>query len=323
MDNTIIQQGRFTSDGTAKILDIRSDIDWMVVINDTQWSTTQATGRGVRFEWQRGLADGYGWEYTKANSSSNALQGEKLTSGGFTLLDTSDQAPEAAIVGTTITKAGPPVCSATNTFSNGDRVRIFASDEMDQLNGLDFTVGSVSGSDFELSYIDTNTGNFTASTAFQVRKLPNNPIFFPRLRYITAVTTGATTEVQMSVTHGMSVGDAVRFKVPSAFGMTQLDDLLGTISAVNTTTNTITVDIDSQAFTAFAWPTAATFTNGSNGQWAQVIPVGNDSVNSLADATDNVSIIGMELGAGIDGPAGSSNDVIYWRAGKSFSVDNS
>jgi len=323
MDNTIIQQGRFTSDGTAQQIDVRSDIDWMEVINDTQWSTTQATGRGVRFVWQRGLADGYGWEFTKADNV-NTLQGEKITSGGFTLLDTSDQTPGAAVTGTTITKAGPPVCTANaHGYSNGDRVRIYSSDTMGQINGLDFTIGSVATNTFELTHIDTNTANFTAATAFAVRKLPNNPIFFPRLRYITAVTTGTSTEIQMSVTHGMSVGDAVRMSVPSAFGMTQLDGLLGTITAVNTTTNTLTVDIDSSAFTAFAWPTSATFVNGSNGQWAQVVPVGDDSTNSLADATDNVSIIGMELGAGIDGPAGSSSDVIYWRAGKSFSVDNS
>lgn len=324
MDNTIIQQGRFTSDGTATQIDVRSDIDWMVVINDTQWSTTQATGRGVRFEWQRGLADGQGWEYTKADSSTNVLNAEKITSGGFTLLDTSVQTPGAAVTGTAITKADPPeVTAASHGYSNGDRVRIYSSDTMGQINGLDFTIGSVATNTFELTHMDTNTANFTVATALSVRKLPNNPIFFPRVRYITAVTTGATTEVQMSVTHGMSVGDYVRFEVPSAFGMVELDGLAGTISAVNTTTNTITVDIDSAAFTAFAWPTSATFVNGSNGQWAQVIPVGDNSTNSLADATDNVSIIGMELGAGIDGPAGSSSDVIYWRAGKAFSVSNS
>jgi len=30
----------------------------------------------------------------------------------------------------------------------------------------------------------------------------------------------------------------------------------------------------------------------------------------------------MKLAAGADSPAGSSSDVIYWRAGKSFSVSN-
>ena len=33
MNGTILQQGSFTSDGTAKTLDIRSDVDWMQVLN--------------------------------------------------------------------------------------------------------------------------------------------------------------------------------------------------------------------------------------------------------------------------------------------------
>jgi hypothetical protein len=119
----------------------------------------------------------------------------------------------------------------------------------------------------------------------------------------------------MSVTHGFSVDEVVRFIVPSDFGMTQLDNLTGKITAVNTTTNTITVDIDSSAFTAFAWPAASS----APLNFAQVVPVGIDGSNSVSDATDNVSFIGMELGAGADGPAGSSSDVIYWRAGKAFS----
>jgi hypothetical protein len=127
----------------------------------------------------------------------------------------------------------------------------------------------------------------------------------------------------MSVTHGFTVGQAVRIKVPAAYGMTEIDNLIGNITAISTANNTITVDIDSSTFTAFAFPATADvpFTP------ALVVPVGMDATgstaNSLDDATDNVSFLGIELGAGIDGPAGSSSDVIYWRAGKSFSVSNS
>jgi hypothetical protein len=316
MDSTVVQTGYFTSDGTAKQLDVRSDIDWMEVINYTQSATTQTTGRGVMFRWQRGMAAATGIMFTKQDSA-NALDLETLSSGGFTLLDTSSQAPGAAVTGTTITKANPPVCTAAgHGYSDGDTVRIINSDNMDQINGMEFTIGSVATNTFELSYIDTNTANFTASTSFTVRKIPNQPQFQLRRRYITAVpSTGTTTEVQMSVTHGFSVDEVVRFIVPSDFGMTQLDNLTGKITAVNTTTNTITVDIDSSAFTAFAWPAASS----APLNFAQVVPVGIDGSNSVSDATDNVSFIGMELGAGADGPAGSSSDVIYWRAGKAFS----
>jgi len=318
MSETIILQGSFTSDGTAKQLSLRSDVDWMEVINYTQSATTQTTGRGVAFRWQRGMAADTGIMYTKQDSA-NAIDLEALASGGFTLLDTSSQAPEASVTGTTITKASPPVCTATgHGYSNGDVVRIINSDNMAQINGLEFTIGSVATNTFELSYINTNIANFTASTSFAVRKLPNYPIFAPRNRQITAVTTGATTVVQMSVTHGYQVGEVVRFSVPSVWGMTQLDGLTGEITAINTTTNTITVDVDSSAFTAFAFPAAS----AAPLTFAQVIPLG-DAGNVLTGATDNVALIGMELAAGADSPAGSTSDVIYWRAGKSFSVATS
>jgi hypothetical protein len=318
MTLTTILQGSFTSDGTAKKLNIRSDVDWMEVINYTQAATTQTTGRGVEFRWQRGMAAGTGIMHTKQDSA-NALDLETLSSGGFTLLDTSPQTPGAAVTGTTITKAGPPVCTATSHgYSNGDIVRIINSDNMGQLNGVEFTIASVATNTFTLAYIDTNTANFTASTSFTVRKIPNDFIYAPRARTVTAVTTGTTTEIQMAVTHGLSIGEVVSFNVPDVWGMTQLSGLSGEITAINTTTNTITVDIDSSAFTAFAWPAASS----SPLSFAEVIPFG-DAGAVTAGATDNVSVIGMELGAGADGPAGSSSDVIYWRAGKSFSVATS
>lgn len=315
MDSTIIMQGSFTSDGTAHTLDLRSDVDWVEVINYTQSATTQTTGRGVAFRWQRGMAADTGIMHTKLDSV-NTIGVEALSSGGFTLLDTSVQAPGAAVTGTTITKAAPPVCTAAgHGYSTGDTVRIINSDNMAQINGLEFTIASATTNTFTLAYIDTNTANFTASTSFTVRKIPNDPIFFPRSRQITAVTTGTTTEIQMAVTHGYSVGEVVKFSVPSVWGMTQLDSLSGEITAVNTTTNTITVDVDSSAFTAFAWPAAS----AAPLTFAQVIPLG-DAGNVLTGATDNQALIGMELAAGADSPAGSSSDVIYWRAGKSFSV---
>ncbi|MGD8327775.1 MAG: hypothetical protein PVF65_12755, partial [Sphingomonadales bacterium] len=84
MDSTVVQTGYFTSDGTAKQLDVRSDIDWMEVINYTQSATTQTTGRGVMFRWQRGMAAATGIMFTKQDSA-NALDLETLSSGGFTL----------------------------------------------------------------------------------------------------------------------------------------------------------------------------------------------------------------------------------------------
>jgi hypothetical protein len=55
MENTIIQQGRFTSTGAAKTLQIRSDIDWMKIYNVTVAAGAQTTAVGVEYYWQKGM----------------------------------------------------------------------------------------------------------------------------------------------------------------------------------------------------------------------------------------------------------------------------
>lgn len=317
-DSTIIQQGKFTSDGTAVNIALRSDVDWMEVINYTQMATQQGTGRGVKFYWQRGLAAGYAFETTKADST-DALQGEIATTGGFTLLDQSSLSLGAAVTGTTITKADPPVCTANgHGYSDGDIVVMNTMTEMDQLATVYWTIGSTTTNTFELTYMDTNTSNFTAESAFTVRRVPKFSNWVPPNVIISNITAASQAVVTCSadVSSYFAAGDVVRITCPSVFGMSEIDGLTGEIQSVSS--NTYTLDIDSSAFTAFAWPddTSLPFS------YPQMVPVGTNSSSSLLDATDNTAILGMSLGAGIDGPAGSSSDVIYWRAGKSFAVDN-
>ena len=135
------------------------------------------------------------------------------------------------------------------------------------------------------------------------------------------MTTGSPTQVQLTanVTDlNYVVGQIIKFKVPAVFGMPQLDGVQAEVLSFNSTTNTYTVDLDSSSFTAFAWPASSAVPH----DFPTTIVVGNDS-SSVVNPLTNLSSINMELGAGIDGPAGSSGDVIYWRAGKSFSVMNS
>ena len=167
-----------------------------------------------------------------------------------------------------------------------------------------------------------------AGTTGSWRKINFNPLFYPRRRAITKVTQASSAVVTLSVTHGFKVGQEVRFKVPAAYGMTELDGLKGTITAIDTTVtsgNTVTVDIDSSAFTAFAFPATAAVPFDA----AELIPVGQDTAESLdagvdilSGATNNTGYIGMKLVGGASNPGGATSDVMYWVAGKSFSVDN-
>ncbi len=80
MDNTIIQQGRFTSNGSNQTIQIRSDLDWMKVYNYTVASNNQTTAVGVEYYWQRGMAAGTGIEYKKSNAAAAASVGTKTCS---------------------------------------------------------------------------------------------------------------------------------------------------------------------------------------------------------------------------------------------------
>lgn len=345
MADAIILQGRFTSTGKDTTVELRSGIDWMRVYNYTVANASQTTAVGVEYYWQRGFADGYGWEYKKSNAANAANLSSILTSGGFTYVDSS-LSPLGAYNSTISAVSNAAIPVATNTGTNGlvagDVVRLYNVAGAQQLGGYDFTVGinSLSGTTFSLDYMPA----IVAGTTGSWRKIKFDPIYYPRHRSITkaiVATSGTAASgnpamaanqllVTLSVEHGYKVGQQVRFNIPAAFGMVELDGLAGNIIAVgdsdaNSQTNTIRVDIDAQSFTTFSFPltAAAPFSQ------ALVVPIGmdtplaiTDQVDILSDATVNDGYIGMILSAGANSPAGSANDVIYWIAGKSFSVDN-
>jgi hypothetical protein len=326
MDNTIIQQGRFTSTGEAVELQIRSDVDWMKVINYTVADDdTQTTAVGVEYYWQRGMPADGGIEYKKSDAANAAQLVTALASGGFTLLDTAASPLDTlnATVTAVSTAAIPVVSnSGTNGLNAGDVVRLTNVAGAPQLGGLDFTVGNntLTGGTFSLDYMAQLS---VAGTTGSWRKINFQPQFYPRHRVISAITQASQAVVTMTVTHGFTVGQEIRLVVPEACGMVEANGLKARITAVSTANNTITLDLDTTTFTAFSFPLAAAVPFSP----ALVVPIGMSAfgpvANDLDDATNNVSFLGMKLAAGADSPAGSNNDVVYWVAGKSFSVSNS
>lgn len=328
MDNTIILTGSFTSTGSSVMIPVRSDLDWCYVYNYTQASTTQATGRGVQFYWQRGMAAGTGLEWKKTNST-DALNMVGLVTGGFTLFDTSEPLLGPLLPVTSIDVGQPPqvTVGSTAALTDFDTVRLYDITGAQQFGGIDFTVDVTAGTTFQLEYAKA----IAAATTGFYRKVFYNPLFRPSNRYITKVTQAANAVVSFSVTHTYTIGQKLRFSVPQvtalAYGMTQLNGLVGTVVATGAAdadgdTNTVTVDIDTSAFTAFAFPLTADvpFTPAS------VSPLGENTATAnanlltpLGDAIYNNGSIGLELAGGAQSPAGSLSDLIYVRGGKSFS----
>ena len=323
-------QGSFTSDGTTKILQIRADVDWINVYNTTIAAANQTTAVGVQYYWQRGFPAGSMIKYFKSNAANATNLTQYITTGGFTLVNNTINVPGASVALTSITNATPPVVATGNTagLSNGDVVRIFNTTGGQQLGGLDFTIGAIiANTSFTLAFMRA----IVAATTGTFRRIPYDPYFYPPTRVISKISQATQAIVTFTVTHAYTIGQKIRFVMPTvstlAYGMTELNGVEATIVNINQAdtngvTNTITIDVDTSSFTAFAWPLTADPVHTP----AQVVPVGENTaaaiaagVNVLGDSEVNQGYIGIALTGGAGSPGGANGEVIYWVAGKSFS----
>ena len=327
--DTVIQQGRFTSAGIPVLLNIRSDVDWIYVYNETILNDAAlAADRGAWFQWNRGMLQGRGIEYRKLGTQANdpITTVQIAANAGFFLVDTTANPNGAAVAETGITNAAQPVVNTANTgmLDTGSIVRLSFDTNVPNIMGFDFEVDTVVlNTSFRMRYAMVNAPGAAGAGNGFYRQIFFDPIYYPRNRFIVNITQAAQAVITTSVSHQYTVGQEIRIKVPAAFGMIQMDGLIGTVTAV--TAGTFTVNIDSTGFTAFLFPAVAAvpFT------FAQAIPIGEDTgaaliagADILADSTFNTGGIGVVLAAGVDSPAGVNTNVIYWIAGKSFSVDN-
>lgn len=329
MPFTIVNQGSFTSTGVGVKINVPSSVDYFKVQNLTQLATQQATGRGVMFEWYgNGLVAADNAIEWKKTNSTDALNMVLATSGGFTYVQTSPVVEaQAANAITAITAASPAVVTQTNTYSEGDIVRIYNTTGMLQIAGMPFQISSVSGSGYTL--IGLRAAGFAApATAGNTRRISKNAAVDPEILYITEITKATSAVVRTSVdpTAYYVVGMKIRFSVPSSFGMTEINGLTGTITALSSANYTMTVDIDSTAFTTFAFP--ASTSSPTAPLFATLAPAGaktsydpNTGVQTGYNFTLQPFHTGqftpyMYLAAGAQSPAGSSGDVIVWQAYK-------
>jgi hypothetical protein len=322
--DTIVQQGRFTSDGSNKRLLLRSDLDWIHVRNET---TLYAAGADVaaEFFFQRGMTSGRGLRYTKESTIGALVPTQIAVGEGFTLINSNENVLGGPIAITSNTDDPQPVYSVadTSTLRNGSIVRTANITGSTSINSFDFEVDALAANtSFRMRFAMANAPGVVGANG-TYRIINFDPQFYPRRRFVVDATATDPLVVTTSVQHGYSVGQEVRFNIPSEWGMVELDGLSGAITA--TTIGTITVDIDASAFSGFTFPLPAKvpFT------FAQVIPLGEDTgvalannIDILSDAVEDTAFIGVELTGGAGAPAGASGNVIYWVAGKSFAVSN-
>jgi len=308
-----IIKGSFVSTGAATPLSLVIDPDYIEVWiqgNAAGDNFDSAANPGVTkiAKWFKGMTAGHA--FTIRNTDGAATdQCDYLAANGFTVYDGSVQTPGPAVTGTAVSQAAAAVCAdVAHGFVVGDRIVVSNCTGMRQIEGMTFEITVANANDYTIP-IDTSA--FVApATAITSRKLPALPLFGPRKMFITGITAANPMVVSVSETHAFSVGGKVKLEVPAEFGMTQANGLVGTITAV--TARTFTLDIDSSAFTAFAFPASA----GVPFTHAHVVPVGEDAT-TLVDSITNGGFRGVVLGTGVCGPNAAR---VYYTATKADAV---
>ena len=93
-----------------------------------------------------------------------------------------------------------------------------------QFGGVDFTIGAVvANTSFVIPFAPT----IVAGTTFSFYKVKWDPIFYPRSRYIKSISKAASAVVILTVTHGYTVGQVIKFNVDSEYGMIEIDGVEG------------------------------------------------------------------------------------------------
>ena len=316
-----MQQGSFFSDGARKTIELRGDIDWMRVWNSTVIDAAGA-GSGAEFLWLRGLTDNSAIQYAKL-AADDSLDINYITPGFRYFND--GTSTELGAPNTTVTRidaTGTVSCTSTAGLVEGSIVRFADVDNANQISGIDFVAsGIVTNTSFDIGTLPTNFVDTGAGITGEFRIVSQDPIYAPSKATITGVPITGPNETyitcSLNVATLYSANEYVRFKVPAICGMQELDGLIGRILELDALTNSIVVDINSSGFSAFTFPLHASVPFSL----PEVLPVG-DYGDTLTGATANTFSIGMILEAGVNAPAGSNGDEIFWHAGKSFSVTN-
>ena len=290
-----LAHGNFTSTGAAKAILLPFLPGRIELWNYSAANAAPSANAVVSAYWDVGMGQGFAFE--TVYNSTPVLVADSVTSGGFSTFQGGLSQQFGAKIGISgITKASSAVVTTTaaHGYSVGDTV-IFqglnqsATTGMQQIAGIPFTITAVgSTTTFTIDW-NTNQSNYTAlsgsPTGAFVMKVLYPFLYLPEDNVISAITTGATTTVKTTMYHNFVVGQQIAFRIPSAYGTTQLNSLpnvlipgspvYGYVTSI-TDNWTFVCSINSTSFTAFN--SNQPFASYPGLQFPQVVAVGD--VNS-------------------------------------------
>ena len=351
-------RGTFVSSGAAQAIYLPFTPQIIRMTNYTEAATPAQNG--VPFaNWDVSMGQGGG--IMQIFNATPVLTTDNITTNGFSTFSAGLMLQYGAaqqIVG--LTKASPAEVTVTaHGYSTGDVVILdglyqSATTGMPQIAGMPFVITVTAADTFTIPW-NTNQSAYTAlsgsPTGASVRKILYPFLYAPGVSYISAITLAATTTIDTTAPHNLVVGSQVGFRIPSAWGTTQLNPngnasfpgqlQTGYVTSV-TDANTVVVNINSAAFTAFNSNQAVASVAGQG--FPQMVAVGDVNSGGVAYSGGNlypspvvngVSTIngpaisgafvnntrqGFYIGAGAGrvlttaSLVGASGNVIYWKA---------
>lgn len=286
-----IARGSFTSTGAAQIINLPFRPSYVSFTNYTNAFTAPAANQVVSAEWYASMGQGFAVEHVY--NATPVLVADTVVANGISTFEAGQMlqyGPTLAISGITKAAAGVVTTTTNHNLKSGDVVQfqgLFQNSTtgMPQINGLSFTVTVTGATTFSIPW-NTNQSNYTALSGSPagatVKKVLYPFLYFPGQTFISAITTGTTTTIDTTDAHNFVVGQEVAFRVPSQWGMTQLNSLPNTTTPGSpiyayviavTDYNTVVVNVDSSSYTAFN--SNQTFASVPGLSYPQIVAVGD------------------------------------------------
>lgn len=271
--------------------------------------------QSIEWWWERSMAQYTAKGIQQSSDATNpAMTTKVLSTGGISHYDTANPPTFTGLAATVINASTFVVTMAnTGSIAVGDKVRIT------NLLGA----REISGYTAQVTAVTTNT-NITlgywasaslalgaaASQATITKYIPNR--YYPKERYIANITRAAQAVVYFTMPNDFTPGEIVSFRVSSAFGMKEINNKPARVLSVtnSATVSSITIDLDTSGFTAFAFPDDADFATVSPAvcvpSSSGVVPYSGSATipqqppgTNLQDAFDNRNVRVINFGQGL------------------------
>lgn len=287
---------QITSNGSAANFEIGFLPQRVVVENLTRIAGISSTSAVVRYFWDE--ASGNARTFTEAASTTATIQGS-IATNGIRVVRPSTNIFGARTAFASSTNASPVVVTSNgHGLAVGDHVLINSATGAAQIQGMVFKITAVTTNTFTICL---NTPG-SAATAGSFQKV-DMALASPSINHVRGVSQATSAVVSLTSSIDYIVGNRISFSGFDTFGMTELNDLEAQITAVNTTNNTVTVDLDTSGFSPFSFPSSA----GAGAQRPHIYPAGIEDTNFLDGSFRTNRGTMVILGSSV---VGSSSDIL-------------